>query len=78
VEAIETGTFAVYEAETVSSALELLTGVPAGEPREDGTYAEDTIHGKVERRLAWFAERARQYAASMRGEPGREGGEGAR
>lgn len=66
--AVAAGTFAIYEADTVSAALELLTGLAAGEPREDGTYPEDTIHGRVETRLAYFAERARRYAASMRGE----------
>jgi predicted ATP-dependent protease len=67
VSAMEAGQFAVHAVPDVSRAMELLTGLPAGERQADGTYPAETLHGRVERRLAHFAERARDYAASMMG-----------
>ena len=37
VQAVDEGKFAVHAVSTIDEALELLTGVPAGEPGEDGT-----------------------------------------
>ncbi len=68
VEAIEEGRFSIYAVSDAAQALELLTGVPAGEKREDGTYPEDSIHGRVQTRLAYFAEKVKEYAAGMRGD----------
>jgi predicted ATP-dependent protease len=64
-DAVKEGRFHVYAVSTVSQALELLTGVLAGNKREDGTYPEDTLHGQVERRLAYFAARAREFASPL-------------
>jgi hypothetical protein len=38
-----------------SIGITLLTGVPAGEPSSDGSYAPDTVHGRVQARLAAYA-----------------------
>ena len=54
-------------------AIALLTGCPAGEPGEDGTYPADTVNGLVEARLVELAELAREYAR----EPEEEGAAGA-
>ncbi|MCK6459085.1 MAG: AAA family ATPase [Planctomycetes bacterium] len=48
------GKFHVYAADTVHEALEVLTGVPAGQRGEDGLYPEGTI-------LAQAVEKAREY-----------------
>lgn len=37
--------------------MELLTDMPMGEPDEKRRYPEESINGKVDRRLAEFAER---------------------
>jgi lon-related putative ATP-dependent protease len=66
--AIDERRFSVYCVDTVDRALEILTGVEAGERAADGSYPEDTIHGRVGRRLAHFAEKAKEYAAMMRGD----------
>lgn len=55
VEAVERGEFGVYAVSEVEEALELLTGVPAGERQPDGTYPENTLYGRVARRVAEMA-----------------------
>ncbi|WP_447974692.1 Lon protease family protein [Nitrospira sp. Kam-Ns4a] len=56
VAAVETGNFSVYAVNTVEEAVELLTGVPAGERGPDGRYPEASVFGKAARRLAAMAE----------------------
>lgn len=60
VEAVEAGAFAVYGVNTVEEALEILTGMPAGERGPNGDYPPDSIYGRAARRLA---EMARTVAA---------------
>jgi lon-related putative ATP-dependent protease len=60
VEACRTGDFAVYGVESIDQGLEILTGVPAGEPDRDGVYPEGTINRLVADRLETFAEKARK------------------
>jgi predicted ATP-dependent protease len=45
VEACAAGQFSVYAVDTVQEALELLTGIAAGTPDEDGQYPENTLLG---------------------------------
>ena len=42
---------------TIDQGIELLTGVPAGEPGDDGTYPEGSVHRMVRDRLRRYAER---------------------
>jgi len=55
VEAVAEGRFHIYPVATVDQALELLTGLPAGERGDDGLYPEDSVNGRVERKVAAFA-----------------------
>ncbi|MBK8251285.1 MAG: AAA family ATPase [Polyangiaceae bacterium] len=57
VEAVEKGLFAIYPIETVDQAMELLTGLVAGERNVDGQFPEGTVNHKVEQALIAFAER---------------------
>ena len=50
-DAVADGKFAIYSIETIEDAVELFTGVPAGEPDADGNYPEDTVFGKVAAKL---------------------------
>ena len=61
VEAAEKGQFHVWPIETVDEAVELLTGVPAGERGADGRYPEGSVNRRVDDRLAAFAEKARNF-----------------
>ena len=56
VDAVAQGRFHVWAVETVEQGIELLTGVPAGRARRDGTYPEGTIHAAVAGRLREYAE----------------------
>lgn len=51
VEAVEAGRFHVYPVSTVEEGIEVLTGVPAGALREDGTYPENSVFGRAAARL---------------------------
>jgi lon-related putative ATP-dependent protease len=57
------GQFRVYTMETLDEGLELLTGLPAGEPDAAGQYPEGTVHGAVQRRLAQFADNLKAFMA---------------
>ncbi len=43
--------FCVYAVSRVEEALELMLGMPAGEPDSSGHYPADTLYGRIERRL---------------------------
>lgn len=51
VDAVKSGNFFIYPIDKMEEGLEILTGMPAGELREDGTYPEDTINYLVMKRL---------------------------
>jgi predicted ATP-dependent protease len=70
VEAARAGRFAVWTVETVDDALELLTGVPAGAAGLDGAFPDDTVNGRVARRLAELAARAQAFAGGEKGVEG--------
>jgi len=57
VEAVRDGRFHIYAARTIDEGIEILTGVPAGERRPDGTYPEGTLHDRASRRLKEMAEK---------------------
>lgn len=62
VNAATSGLFHVYAVETVDEALELLTGIPAGVPDEEGNLPEDSLNAQVAMRLAYFSELRRAFA----------------
>ncbi|MDR0466162.1 MAG: AAA family ATPase [Deltaproteobacteria bacterium] len=50
-DAVESGRFAVYPVQHITEALELLTGLPAGRRRKDGSFTPGSIYQKVDSRL---------------------------
>ncbi len=56
VRAVEEGRFSIHAIDRMEEGLEILTGMPAGELREDGTYPEGTINHLVMKRLTEIAE----------------------
>ncbi|MDC8447710.1 MAG: hypothetical protein LV473_05080 [Nitrospira sp.] len=56
VEAVESGHFSIYAVNTIEEALELLTGIPVGERRLDGSYPCDTVFCRVALRLEEMAQ----------------------
>lgn len=57
VEAVESGKFHVYAASTVDEAIEILTGMPAGERGPDNAWPEGTVNHLVEKRLCEMAKK---------------------
>ena len=51
VEAIRKKQFHIWTVKTIDEGIELLTGVPAGVCRADGTYPENSVHGRAMRKL---------------------------
>lgn len=75
------GRFHIWPVTTVDEALELLTGLPAGERGPDGRWPEGTVNALVDARLEILARTAREYgrgeeeAAPAEEEEGVEAGE---
>lgn len=65
IDAVAAGRFHIYPVETIDEGIEILTGMPAGEPDEQGNYPEESINGKVHRRLAQLAEKQRKFAPAV-------------
>jgi ATP-dependent Lon protease len=61
IEAVREGRFHIYPIETIDQGAELLTGTPAGECKEDGSYPEGTVNRMVDDRLAEFAGIMKRY-----------------
>jgi len=57
VEAVRENRFRIYQVRHVDEAVALLTGVPAGERREDGTFPPETVNACVQEALSAMHER---------------------
>ena len=69
VDAVKDGKFHVYSVKTVNEALEILTGLLAGERKEDGTYPEGSISFLVDKRLK---DMSKKLSASEKSEEKKE------
>ena len=65
-ESVRQGDFQVFAVENVDQAIELLTGVEAGERNEDGSYPEGSINYRVDARLREMGEAMRQFGRRSR------------
>jgi lon-related putative ATP-dependent protease len=62
VEAVKEGKFHIYSVKTVDQGIEILTGVKAGERKEDGTFPEGSVNFLVNQQLKTYAETWKGYA----------------
>lgn len=60
-DAVARGEFAIWAVRTIDEGLELLSGVPAGARRADGSYPPGTFHARVQARLAAMAHRLAKF-----------------
>jgi lon-related putative ATP-dependent protease len=67
VDAVRNDAFRIYPIRTVDEAIELLTGVPAGERDASGKFPPGSINQRVEERLLQFADLRRQFVRSSDG-----------
>lgn len=70
VSAVEDGKFHIFAVAGIEEGIEILTGMKAGQPNEDGTYPEGTLFHLVEEKLNKYAEAYLKYSSSAyRGMP---------
>jgi predicted ATP-dependent protease len=65
------GRFAIYAVENGDQAMELLTGLPAGEPDEAGKVPEGTVNFQVAAHLVQMSLLRRSYASEIHRRPSR-------
>ena len=56
------GRFAIYPIDAVDQGMELLTGIPAGQPDGGGVYPTGSLNQRVAARLDAFAAKAAEFA----------------
>ena len=62
-DAIKEGKFHIWPVSTIDEGIEVLTGVPAGERKPDGSWEEETINQLVQVRLNQLAEAIKEFRA---------------
>jgi predicted ATP-dependent protease len=63
VDAVKQGKFHIYAVKAIDEGIEILTGVKAGERREDGTFEDGTVNCMVDKHLKDMAEKLREFPA---------------
>ena len=76
VEAVDRGEFHVFAVKTVEQAVELLTGLRAGERDEQGEYTEGSLNRRVEDRLLTFAELRHEFRETQKAKDEEDDAEG--
>jgi predicted ATP-dependent protease len=61
IESVRNGKFHIWPISRIDDGIEILTGMKAGTMTEDGTYSEDTVFGKVDRRLTELAQVIKRF-----------------
>lgn len=62
VAAVQQGHFHVWAVTCIDEGIEVLTGVQAGQRLESGSFPEDTVNGRVDRRLKAMAEKLAAFS----------------
>jgi ATP-dependent Lon protease len=63
VEAVAEGKFHIYPIKTVDQGIEILTGIQAGERREDSTFETDTVNDLVDKELQRLGRSWKEFAS---------------
>jgi len=64
VEAVESGDFHVWAVSTIDEGIAVLTGLPAGKRKKDGTWTKGSINDLVDQRLESLGQRLRDWGKS--------------
>ncbi len=62
IEAVSQGKFHIHAVSSVDEGIEVLTGKAAGERGADDQFPEDSVNGRVDKKLREFSERQKQFA----------------
>ena len=63
VEAVKEGRFHIYPIESIDEGIKILTGIEAGERKEDGSFEEGTINALVDRELQRLASAWKSFSS---------------
>jgi lon-related putative ATP-dependent protease len=63
VEAVKAGKFRIYPVKTIDQGIEILSGVKAGERKEDGVFEEGSVNYLVDKQLKHYAEAWKSFGA---------------
>jgi predicted ATP-dependent protease len=63
IDAVRAGKFHIYAVSTIDEGIEVLTGTSAGVRNGDGQFPEESINGKVEKKLLHYAEQQKRMNA---------------
>jgi predicted ATP-dependent protease len=63
IESIRRKQFHVYSVKTISEGIEVLTGMKAGQVRNDGSFEPKTLFARADEKLSAFAETWRSFEA---------------
>jgi predicted ATP-dependent protease len=72
VDAVREGKFHIYSAGSIDEGIEILTGVPFGKRRRDGTYPRNSINHRVDAQLKGMAERLKGFYDEEKKESGQK------
>ena len=61
VDAVKSGKFHIYIVRSIDEGIELLTGLKAGKKLSDGSYEQDSVYYRVDKRLQEMAEILKHY-----------------
>jgi lon-related putative ATP-dependent protease len=67
-EAVEQGKFHIWAVDTIDEGIEILTGVPAGDRLEDGSFTPGSIDARVDARLSELVERLERFGKDEKNE----------
>lgn len=68
IEAARTGQFSIYAVASVNEAIELLTGMSAGETDDQGIFPDGTFNHRVQTRLIELATIRHSFATAVKGD----------
>ena len=73
IDAVREGKFHVYAVDSIDEGIEVLTGVEAGERRDDGSYPEGSVNYRVDKQLREMATKLKQFDSRARRDGGHKG-----
>jgi lon-related putative ATP-dependent protease len=62
VDSVKDGKFHIYPVKTIDEGIEILTGVEAGQAREDGTFEDGTVHFLVDLEIQRLARSLKSFS----------------
>jgi predicted ATP-dependent protease len=54
IDAVKKGEFTIWQVATVEEGIEILTGTPAGTPDAEGNFPQDSVYGRVQKKLETY------------------------